>query len=621
MTDQQTQSAQRLRCSVVVTTWKRPVLLADALRSLLDQTYADFEVIVVCDGEDADVRAIAREFEHESAIRWIFHEVNRGLPAARNTGAREADGDVVLFLDDDVVANRELVAAHMRYHQEAAPGHRLAVTSLANEERLGELSGYVNGRLHEQWKGMLNSFAATLSAKGPNSIGDDVEKILCFGLNCSIRRELFLSYGGFNEQFRATDEEMELGLRLYRAGFEFVFEPRRLLTHKNSKDLTQYFRNSWRASGGLDAHRVFELGQRNAQTQHLVSMYHGYWLNRMAAHAAWQLSWPLCVLSKWFEAQANRRRSPALFGAWARSARMGEYWSGAKAAGCTPEKLKSVAGDAKCALMLHSLSVPATGAEAKYYTSPRRFRRLMRWFLAAGYRTATTEQWLRDNLPRKRVLLTFDDGYDDLYDELLPFLVEHRLTAVIYLVADRIADSNVWDQKLGLRARKLLTWPQIREMRKYGVEFGSHTMTHPWLPSVSNEQLRREVIDSKHRLEDALDVEVTSFAYPCGGVDRRVRSVVAEAGYKSAFTIRPGLNWWNDPLCQTRAEVNDYTSVLDFAAQLRTGYGFTQAIAARLRAFERDLPTRTLRNLAGALHGMGHNTAQKARDAAEQERA
>ncbi len=611
MAEGMAQFTSSLQCSVIVTTWKRPVLLRNTLRSLLRQSYPHFEIIVVCDGDDADVRAISCDFKEWNLIRWVFHSVNRGLPAARNTGAREAQGDVVLFLDDDVIAEIDLVATHMRHHQEASHWRRLAVISLASEDRQTPLSTYVNERLHKHWKRNLDFYSQSLSETGENSVGEEIERIICFGLNCSIRRDAFLHSGGFNEHFRASDEELELGLRLYLSGVEFIFEPRKLLTHKNSKNLSQYFRNCWSASGTLDTLRVFELGQRNAQTRHLVSMFHGYWLNRLAARTSWYLSEPLHTLSAELEIQANQWRSRFLFAVWARITQTADYWSSAKDAGCTVEKLKSVAGTPKLALMLHSVCRPSSPEEAAYYISPQRFRRFMRWFLAAGYSTATTEKWIKDNLSKKEVLLTFDDGYDDLYDELLPLVIQYRLTPLIYLVAGRIGQSNLWDQQIGLRARNLLTLEQIREMQKHGVEFGSHTLTHPWLPGITDEQLRREVVDSKHRLEDALGVEISSFAYPSGGVDRRVRAAVAEAGYKLAFTIQAGLNWWNDPLCQRRADVNDNITFLDFAFQLRTGYNVREAASERLKAFERDLPTNVLRNIAKSLRNLGHEAIMK----------
>jgi peptidoglycan/xylan/chitin deacetylase (PgdA/CDA1 family) len=238
-------------------------------------------------------------------------------------------------------------------------------------------------------------------------------------------------------------------------------------------------------------------------------------------------------------------------------------------------------------LLLHSISEPLTRAEASYYIAPRRFHRLMRWFRATGYQTLTTAEWLQDVLPANRVLLTFDDAYDDLYTNLLPLVIEYHYTPVIYLVVERIGRSNEWDQASGLRARNLLTLDQIREMQSYGVEFGSHSLTHPWLPGVPDAQLRGEVSDSKRRLEDLLGVDVKSFAYPYGGVDRRVRSAVAEAGYRLAFTVIPGRNWWNDPLCQRRAEVNDATGVADFLFKLRFGSGARVAFGAFRRSFGR----------------------------------
>jgi peptidoglycan/xylan/chitin deacetylase (PgdA/CDA1 family) len=161
---------------------------------------------------------------------------------------------------------------------------------------------------------------------------------------------------------------------------------------------------------------------------------------------------------------------------------------------------------------------------------------------------------------------------------LMPMVVEHKYTPLIFLVADKIGSTNVWDCDTGLRTRSLLTLDQIREMHKLGVEFGSHTLTHPRLMTISDAQLNREVTDSKHQIEDLLGVEVTSFAYPYGDVDRHIRSAVAQAGYKIAFTGKPGLNWWNDQLCQRRVEVNNFTTELNLSFQLRYGYPFRQVL-------------------------------------------
>jgi hypothetical protein len=188
---------------------------------------------------------------------------------------------------------------------------------------------------------------------------------------------------------------------------------------------------------------------------------------------------------------------------------------------------------------------------------------------------------------------------------LLPLVIEHQLTPVLFLVADRIGQSNLWDQSNGLRARNLLTLDQIREMQKYGVLFGSHTLSHPSLPSVSDNQLQRETIDSRLKLEDLLGTEVISFAYPYGDVDQRVRSAAASAGYKVAFTTLPGPNWWNDPFSQRRADINEYTSLSDFSLSLRNGETLAQSISSALRTCEENLPSSALRHLARALRTSG----------------
>lgn len=237
----------------------------------------------------------------------------------------------------------------------------------------------------------------------------------------------------------------------------------------------------------------------------------------------------------------------------------------------------------KCALLFHSIIEPLTMEDAAYLIAPRRFHRLMRWFRTMGYSTLTTADWLTDAIPAKRILLTFDDGCDDLYTELLPVVVEHHYTPVVFVVADLIGGTNLWDQAKGLRARKLLTLEQIREMRRYGVEFGSHSATHPLLTQLSDIQLRREVSDSRQKLEDLLGVEVACFAYPYGDVDDRVHAAVAEAGYQLAFTADPGTNLQSDPLLQRRAEVNDATGVADFLFKLHYGQGVRMTLGALRR--------------------------------------
>ncbi|HUX46090.1 MAG TPA: polysaccharide deacetylase family protein [Terracidiphilus sp.] len=598
-------SGTPLRCSVVIPTWKRAATLRETLSTVLTQSYELFEIHIVSDGEDDAIHALSEEFAAFPSLHWHFLPENRGQAAARNAGARAASGDILLFLDDDTHTTPDWIALHMRRHQTADPRIPLAVVGRIAELRVEPSARVTDRALQRGWESTLENYERLFLLAGPDSIGDEFENAIAFGMNCSIRRDLFLRHGGYLEALRVTDEDMELGLRLYLAGVESVFEPRAVVTHHSAKDLTAYFRRCWQASGATDVYRVFELGQHNSQTRRLLSISHGARPTQLLRRVFWRGARTLRSLAGQLEGMANRTGSRLLASAWGRLCPQALYWSSVRSTGCTLSQLKGLAAPAKCALMLHSLSMPQSPEESTYYLAPDHFRLLMRRFCRTGYRTVTTAQWLRDEVPRKHVLLTFDDGYDDLYTELFPWLQEHGFTAVIFLVADRIGETNLWDQASGSRPRQLLTLTQIREMQQCGVEFGSHTLTHPWLPSLSDVDLERELRDSKSRLENLLGVEVNSFAYPFGGVDRRVRAAVARAGYRLGFTTLPGTNRWNDPLCQNRADIPGWTTPLEFKFHLRYGMGYRQLGASFLRSAEGNAPTTTLRKLAGGLRRWG----------------
>jgi len=84
------------------------------------------------------------------------------------------------------------------------------------------------------------------------------------------------------------------------------------------------------------------------------------------------------------------------------------------------------------------------------------------------------------------------------------------------------------DRLPSLTGRSMLSWKEIREMQRAGIDFGAHTLTHPDLTYLSSDQLKAEVCDAKSIIEDALGAPVTSFAYPYGRYNGRVRDIVRE---------------------------------------------------------------------------------------------
>jgi peptidoglycan/xylan/chitin deacetylase (PgdA/CDA1 family) len=105
-----------------------------------------------------------------------------------------------------------------------------------------------------------------------------------------------------------------------------------------------------------------------------------------------------------------------------------------------------------------------------------------------------------------------------------------------------------------------LTWSKIREMMREGVEIGSHTNNHPRLTMLDERALAHEIVDSKRHIENAIDREVSFFAFPFGSksdIDSRTKQMVREAGYKMAFAAYFGNNFRKDVFEINRIAAND----------------------------------------------------------------
>ncbi len=141
-------------------------------------------------------------------------------------------------------------------------------------------------------------------------------------------------------------------------------------------------------------------------------------------------------------------------------------------------------------------------------------------------------------LPEHSFAVTFDDGYQSVYEHAFPVLREHNMTATVFLM---IGDTSAQLDRLPmLNGRSMLSWNEIREMREAGIEFGAHTLTHPHLPHLPPEEIEREMRESKDVIEQRIGSEVDSFAYPFGTHDSVCRTLAAKH-FSCACTDRLGM--------------------------------------------------------------------------------
>jgi len=193
-----------------------------------------------------------------------------------------------------------------------------------------------------------------------------------------------------------------------------------------------------------------------------------------------------------------------------------------------------------------------------------------------GYSSITFKQYQlflnrEFTLPNRPVILTFDDGYEDNYTLAFPLLRKYGFSAVIFLVANATRRTNFWD--IDEPKVQLLNEKQICEMSTAGIEFGSHTVTHPNLSQCSPEQIRKELVESKQVIERMTGREIISIAYPYGAVNGTIKSIAAETGYKFGIATNSGpLKFYEDLFEIHRAQIFPWTDRLGFWKKTQQWY-------------------------------------------------
>ena len=196
--------------------------------------------------------------------------------------------------------------------------------------------------------------------------------------------------------------------------------------------------------------------------------------------------------------------------------------------------------------------------------TPAVFAAQMNWLKVHGFHAVTQLEAFEGleegkSLPSRPIMITFDDGYRDVWGKASPVLERLRMPATVYVITDRVSG----------RDPSFLTWSELRDLERRGIAIGSHTVTHADLATLSDARALAELRQSRAALEAQLGHPVQWFSYPHDDFNARVVALVRAAGYVLAVTEQPGSQQLADqPLLLHRYEILNSTGVVGLAKLL-----------------------------------------------------
>ncbi len=194
-------------------------------------------------------------------------------------------------------------------------------------------------------------------------------------------------------------------------------------------------------------------------------------------------------------------------------------------------------------IMYHSVK-PHAEPQNRLAVSVETFERQMDFLKTHRYNVLSLERAAdliqRRKIPPHSVVITFDDGYKDNFTYAYPVLKKYKFNVTMFIIINEV----------GRAQNDRLSWDQIREMQGSGlVVFGSHGLgPEPLINIKSEENLKKEIFDSRKILQDKLGRPVFTFSYPEGRFNDKIRQLVIAAGYKVAVATNPGKGHPRDDL-------------------------------------------------------------------------
>jgi peptidoglycan/xylan/chitin deacetylase (PgdA/CDA1 family) len=224
--------------------------------------------------------------------------------------------------------------------------------------------------------------------------------------------------------------------------------------------------------------------------------------------------------------------------------------------------------------------VPATWVVLYYHSIPREKR--------SGF-AAQMDELSRHSTPLRAdaqlsgspvgryVSVTFDDAYQNVLENAIPELAKRKIPATLFMVSDGLGRNPSWEDYSAsgdpAMNEPLLTEEQLRTMPRDLVQIGSHTRTHPLLPQLSEQEARNELSQSRARLQEILQRDVTLFSFPYGAFNADLIKWCRDAGYEKVFTTAPRLaSARGNDFAIGRVTVDPDDSPLEFSLKLSGAY-------------------------------------------------
>jgi peptidoglycan/xylan/chitin deacetylase (PgdA/CDA1 family)/GT2 family glycosyltransferase len=575
-----------IELSVIVATFNRAQRLRACLDALCDQTQplADVEVIVVVDGSTDGTRKMLAQLKTPYSLR-IIEQPNQGQCAALNRGADTAEGRYCLFLDDDIIATRELLAAHLQTQNENGGVVGIGQLSIRIPDRSDWFARAFARGWREQYE-QLNQRTRYLTYED------------CYGGNMSVPRAAFMAVGGFALDLpRCYD--IELAYRLKKHGLSFVYiEQARGVQdeRKGSRELIADSEEGGKAS--------VEIYRRHPPTLPLLlgAFNRIRPRDRLVYRFLLTLNIPAHLLAHFGPILPQRFLAYRWYCLLHRYA----YWRGVRRALSNRDAWRRLTRGTPI-LMYHAFGA-STEPATRYVIPSRRFARQMAWLKWMRYRVISLAEYLRYRHeyslpPRRSVVITIDDGYADNWSTAYPILGRYRFPATIFIVNNQIGGTYYSHVSSELNGRPMLSWSQVEALTRGGIEVGAHTRTHPDLTKIPSRQAQVEIEGSKDDLEDKLKIPVQIFSYPFGEYNEHVQTLVQQAGFLGACSCNSGLNTPITPLLTLRrVEIYGTASLVNFILAVCFGER-GEVLARRLTSWTAALRQRCFQRKAGDLRG------------------